>query len=43
MSASKTMKAVVFDGPYSVSLQDRPIPHCETENLRPGIACKSVR
>lgn len=24
--APKTMKAVVFDGPHKVSLQDRPVP-----------------
>jgi hypothetical protein len=26
MSAQKTMKAVVFDGPYKISVQDRPVP-----------------
>lgn len=24
--AQKTMKAVVFDGPHKVSVQDRPVP-----------------
>ena len=26
MANQKTMKAVVFDGPYKVSIQDRPVP-----------------
>lgn len=26
MALQNTMKAVVFDGPYKVSLQDRPVP-----------------
>jgi len=26
MAKPKTMKAVVFDGPYKVSVQDRPVP-----------------
>ncbi|RDW71331.1 hypothetical protein BP6252_07894 [Coleophoma cylindrospora] len=32
MSASKktTMKAVVYDGPYKISLQDRPIPELQS-------------
>jgi threonine dehydrogenase-like Zn-dependent dehydrogenase len=28
---SKTMKAVIFDGPHKVSLQDRPIPILQAE------------
>jgi threonine dehydrogenase-like Zn-dependent dehydrogenase len=28
---SKTMKAVIFDGPHKVSLQDRPIPTLQAE------------
>ncbi|RDW83163.1 hypothetical protein BP5796_04654 [Coleophoma crateriformis] len=33
LSASKktTMKAVVYDGPYKISLQDRPIPELQAE------------
>lgn len=26
MAAPRTMKAVVFEGPYKVSVQDRPVP-----------------
>lgn len=29
MADKTTMKAVVFDGPKKVSIQDRPIPKCE--------------
>lgn len=28
MSLPTTMKAVIFDGPYNVSVQDRPVPQC---------------
>lgn len=28
--AQKTMKAVVFDGPHKVSVQDRPVPKRES-------------
>lgn len=31
--AQKTMKAVVFDGPHKVSVQDRPVPKRESHNL----------
>lgn len=27
--AEKTMKAVIFDGPHKVSVQDRPVPKRE--------------
>jgi threonine dehydrogenase-like Zn-dependent dehydrogenase len=29
MAASNTMKAVVFNGPYSISVQDRPVPQLQ--------------
>lgn len=29
-----TMKAVVFDGPHKVSIQDRPIPKCTLSSLQ---------
>ena len=28
--AEKTMKAVIFDGPHKVSVQDRPVPKRES-------------
>lgn len=31
-----TMKAVVFDGPHKVSVQDRPIPKRETPPSSPA-------
>lgn len=32
---STTMKAVVFDGPGKVSIQDRPVPQRKLEKLPP--------
>ncbi|KAK7209432.1 hypothetical protein V2G26_016610 [Clonostachys chloroleuca] len=32
MSSQTVMKAVVFDGPYKVSIQDRPIPQLQDDN-----------
>ncbi|EWG55895.1 hypothetical protein FVEG_17618 [Fusarium verticillioides 7600] len=29
MATSDVMKAVVFDGPYKISVQDRPVPHVQ--------------
>ncbi|KAI6376521.1 hypothetical protein MCOR25_002735 [Pyricularia grisea] len=31
MAAPKTMKAVVFDGPYKISVQDRPVPQLQND------------
>ena len=31
MSKMPTMKAVIFDGPHKVSIQDRPIPTLQAE------------
>lgn len=31
-----TMKAVVFDGPHKVSIQDRPVPKCEYLSVHDG-------
>lgn len=33
MAEQTTMKAVVFDGPRKVSVQDRPVPSCEFASL----------
>jgi len=35
MASPTTMKAVVFDGPHKVSVQDRPIPKRETSHPLP--------
>ncbi|CAG9996022.1 unnamed protein product [Clonostachys byssicola] len=32
MSSQTVMKAVVFDGPYKVSIQDRPVPQLQDDN-----------
>lgn len=32
-----TMKAVVFDGPHKVSIQDRPVPKCEYLSVHNGL------
>ncbi|KAF5570309.1 formaldehyde dehydrogenase, partial [Fusarium pseudoanthophilum] len=29
MATSEVMKAVVFDGPYKISVRDRPVPHVQ--------------
>jgi hypothetical protein len=29
MANKESMKAVIFDGPFKVSVQDRPIPKCK--------------
>lgn len=31
--AQNTMKAVIFDGPHKVSVQDRPVPKREFHSL----------
>lgn len=33
MANAKTMKAVVFEGPYKVSVQNRPIPTCSLHQV----------
>lgn len=40
--AGKTMKAVVFDGPHKVSIQDRPVPVCKSASRPCGLAPSTI-
>lgn len=43
MADKKTMKAVVFDGPHKVSIQDRPIPKCTLSSVHGTLTNRAAK
>lgn len=39
MSLPETMKAVIFDGPFEVSVQDRPVPKSPYNRYHGLVVC----